>query len=171
MAEMKMLYRLIILYMLETSKTPLSNNEITLFILDKEYTTFFTIQQSILDLQTSGLITAETKAGDTFYRITPEGSETLAFFDDKISGGIKTDVQLFLNTDQEKRKTENSVAADYIRLTDGKYEVHCEILSKNRQLLSIGIQVSDRQQAEAICKNWKKEYLETYTALMDLLLR
>lgn len=170
MAEMKMLYRLIILYMLDSSPVPLSNTRITLFILDKEYTTFFTIQQAILDLQSSGLITAETTADDTFYTITAEGSETLAFFSDKISRQIKADIEVFLNSDKEQQKTEASAIADYIRLPDGNYEVRCEIRSGNRRMLNLEIRVPDREQAVAICRNWKQEYIETYTSLMDLLL-
>lgn len=51
------LYKMIILYMLEKVSFPLSNNQITNFFLDREYTTYFHVQQTIHDLVESNLIT------------------------------------------------------------------------------------------------------------------
>lgn len=50
------LYKMIILYMLEKVSFPLSNSQITNFFLDREYTTYFHVQQTIHDLMESNLI-------------------------------------------------------------------------------------------------------------------
>ena len=46
MADTLSLYKLIILKMLEQVEYPLTNSQITEFILDKEYTNYFTVQQA-----------------------------------------------------------------------------------------------------------------------------
>ena len=47
MAEPLTLYKLIILYMLKKVAFPLTNAQISEFVLDQEYTTYFTLQQAI----------------------------------------------------------------------------------------------------------------------------
>lgn len=59
MSEPLTLYRLMILYMLDKVDFPLTNTQITNFILEKDYTTYFTVQQTFSELVDSGLITAE----------------------------------------------------------------------------------------------------------------
>ena len=56
MAEPITIYKLIILYMLSQVDFPLGNTKISNFFLDKEYTTYFTIQQVLNDLLDSELI-------------------------------------------------------------------------------------------------------------------
>ena len=70
------LYKLMILYMLNKLEYPLTNTQITNFILEKDYTNYFTVQQTISDLLSSELITAESTHNNTRYRITDEGKET-----------------------------------------------------------------------------------------------
>lgn len=55
------LYKMIILYMLEKVSFPLSNSQITNFFLDREYTTYFHVQQTIHDLMESNLIKEKRK--------------------------------------------------------------------------------------------------------------
>ena len=60
MAEALTQYKLLVLYMLDHVDFPLTNTQISNFVLDKEYTTYFTIQQTISELISSELIrTAE----------------------------------------------------------------------------------------------------------------
>ena len=84
MAEALTQYKLIILYMLDKADSPLTNTQISNFILEKEYTTYFTLQQALNELVTSTLVRTEATHNNTFYHITPSGTETLSFFPDKI---------------------------------------------------------------------------------------
>ena len=93
MSETFTLYRLMVLYMLDKVDFPLTNTQITNFILEKDYTTYFTIQQTLSELLDSELIVAESTHNNTLYRITEEGQQALNFFSNKISDGIKQDIR------------------------------------------------------------------------------
>ena len=93
MADLHTMYRVMILYMLNQVEYPLTNTQITNFILEKEYTNYFTVQEILSDLISSQLITAESTHNNTRYRITPYGQETLGFFHVKISDAIKEDIR------------------------------------------------------------------------------
>ena len=75
------LYKMIILYMLKKVTFPLSNSQITNFLLDHEYTTYFHIQQTIHDLMDTHLILERKQGNSICYEITPEGQKTLSYFE------------------------------------------------------------------------------------------
>ncbi|HCA69642.1 MAG TPA: DUF4364 domain-containing protein, partial [Lachnospiraceae bacterium] len=55
-----MLYKLMILYILSRVNFPLTNAQLTVFILEKGYTNYFNIQQVISDLISDSFITVKT---------------------------------------------------------------------------------------------------------------
>ncbi len=171
MAEALTQYKLIILYMLDKADSPLTNTQISNFILEKEYTTYFTLQQALNELVTSTLVRTEATHNNTFYHITPSGTETLSFFPDKISDAIKQDVISYFDANHMELKQEIQVLANYYKTTAQNYEVQCQIKERGVSIINLTIKAGSREQAEAICQNWKKQNEEVYAYLMDLLLQ
>ena len=60
------LYKLIILYMLNKVDFPLTNSQISEFILDEGYTTYFKLQQALSERPESGFIREESPHSRTF---------------------------------------------------------------------------------------------------------
>ena len=89
------LYKLIVLYMLSKVDFPLTNAQISEFILDEGYTTYFKLQQAISELIESGFIREESTHSRTFYHLTEEGAETIHFFKNDISPAIQQDINTF----------------------------------------------------------------------------
>ena len=77
-AETLMLYKLIVLYILDKVDFPLTNGQLTNFILEKEYTNYFNIQQTINELVDDEYISSETIRNSSLYQITDSGRETLS---------------------------------------------------------------------------------------------
>ena len=55
LAEPMTLYKLMNLYMLHQVNFPLTNAQLSNFFLDREYTTYFTLQQALNELLDAGL--------------------------------------------------------------------------------------------------------------------
>ena len=89
MSEPLTLYKLIILYMLEKVDFPLTNAQISGFVLDKGYTNYFHLQQAISELIDSNLIEAKTIRNSSYFQITEQGEQTLSYFGDQISMASK----------------------------------------------------------------------------------
>ena len=83
MTELDTMYRVMILYMLNLVEYPLTNTQITNFVLEKEYTNYFTVQEAITSLLQTDLITAESTHNNTRYHLTDYGRQTLDFFHTK----------------------------------------------------------------------------------------
>ena len=77
MAQPLTLYKLIVLYMLDRVDFPLSTSQISEFVLDKGYTTYFKLQQALSELMDAGLIRDESTHNRTLYHLTEDGSSTI----------------------------------------------------------------------------------------------
>lgn len=93
MAETYTLYKLIVLY----SWTKWIFHELLHrfpeFILDKGYTTYFRLQETLSELTDSELLKIETTHNRTLYRLTETGADTIHFFSNKISPEIRTEIE------------------------------------------------------------------------------
>ena len=68
-------------------------------------------------------------------------------------------------------RQENSVLADYYKTTNQYYAVRCQVRSDNNTMIDLTLRVKTKEQAEAICNNWKKQNEDVYMYLMDELLK
>ncbi len=105
------------------------------------------------------------------YSITPAGQESLHFFENKINSEIQADIKQFIAEHQLLIADSTSAVADYYITPEKKYAVHCQLREKGIPQLDLTINVRNKEQAEAICANWKKQTDEIYMLLIDQLLR
>ena len=82
------IYKLIILYMLEHAEGALTSSQISEFILDREYTNYFQLQQAISELVDADFVEKNKTSNRSYYKITEEGSTTLEFFENELSADI-----------------------------------------------------------------------------------
>ena len=171
-SEPSTLYKLIILFMLDKSDVPLSNTSIADFILAMDYTNYFTLQQTLSDLESSNLITSENPtAKDTFYRITDNGRVTLEYFSDRISDAIKEDVLNYYSTHDISLKKDTVIDAEYYNTKGNQYAVRCLIKTNNVIVFELDFNIVGLEQAEAICNNFKKKSDDVFEYLMDMLVQ
>ena len=170
MAESLTLYKLIVLYMLEQVDFPLTNAQISGFILDKGYTSYFHLQQAISELTDSGLIRSETVRNASYFYITKSGVQTLEYFGKEISDEIKEEIAEFFRTNAMEIKEELSSVADYYKGEKEGYLVRCRAKEKDIPLIDLTLTVPTAEAAEAICETWKTRNKAVYEKLLDMLL-
>lgn len=170
MAKPLTLYKLIVLYMLSKVDYPLTNSQISEFILDREYTGYFQLQQAISQMLDSRLIDVETIRNTSYYKITDSGNSTLDFFANDISPDIRKDVEDFLTQQGCKLRDEVSAIADYYKSTVGEYTVRLQLKERHVQLIDMNVTVPTAAAAEAICNQWPKKAQDVYEQLMEQLL-
>ena len=161
------LYKLIILYMLQRVDFPLTKAQISDFILEKQYTSFLTLQQVISELIDADMITAHSIRNRTHLSITKEGRQTLDFFSNEISDTIKEEINTYLKENEMTLRNEVSILADYYKSTSGEFEAHLTAKDKEVTLLDIIISVPVEETAASICDNWQKKNQEIYSGISD----
>ena len=170
MSESLTIYKLIILYMLRQVKFPLTNAQISEFILGKEYMTYFTLQTVLSELAESGLLHTESKSNTSYYSLTPSGEKTLFYFKNRIPKTFLNEIDAYMKQNQVKLRDEVSVQADYYKNTAGEYSVHCVVKEKYVDLIDLTLSVPDEAQAKAMCLNWNRECQPLYEYIMKKLL-
>ncbi|HIY63074.1 MAG TPA: DUF4364 family protein [Candidatus Mediterraneibacter stercoripullorum] len=170
MAETYTLYKLIILYMLDKVDFPLTTSQISEFILDKGYTSYFKLQETLSELTESGLLRVETTHNRTLFHLTESGAETIHFFSNKISPAIRQDIDDFLKEKKYDLKEEVSVKADYYLTTNREFEVHCQIVENGFSLIDLKLTVPTEKEAETIASTWDLRSQEIYASLLSELL-
>lgn len=155
--------------MLDRVNFPLTSAQVSEFILEKEYTNFLTLQQAISELTEAELITTQTIGNRTHLIITPEGLNTLSFFENRISDAIKKDINTFFKDREMELRNEVSILADYYKATSGEYNAHLVAKEKNVKLVDITLSVPTEESAAAICDNWQRKNQEIYQFLIEQL--
>lgn len=171
LSEPMTLYKLMNLYMLKQVNFPLTNAQLTEFFLQHEYTSYFTLQQALNELQESGLVHAESSHNSTRYEITREGEDTLSFFGSNISPAIVEDMDHYLKENRFRMRNEVSTISDYYKSTNQDYVVHCEVREGRSSLISLELSVPDKDQAELMCSHWESRSQEIYAFVMRTLMR
>ena len=149
------LYKLIILYMLKKVRFPLTNAQISDFILGQEYTSYFHLQEVLSEMKESGLIQMESVRNASYYRMTDNGRQTLDFFEKEISPEIKDDINQYLLNHSYEMRNESSIVADYYRTPGQDYAVHCLVKEGKATLIDLTITVPTEGAAQTLCDNWK----------------
>ena len=156
--------------MLEKVDFPLTTSQISEFILDKGYTTYFKLQETLSEMVESGLLRVETTHNRTLYHLTENGAETIQFFKNKISTAIQNDIDEFLKEKKYDLKEEVAIKSDYYRNTNHEYEVRCQIVENGFSLIDLKITVPTEIEAETIASNWSRESHKIYSSLLSQLL-
>ena len=170
LAEPMTLYKLMNLYMLHQVNFPLTNAQLSNFFLDREYTTYFTLQQALNELLDAGLVKKETMRNSSRYEITKEGEETLEFFGKNISPAIVSDMDEYLKQNRFRMRNEVGLISDFYKSTNQDYIVHCEVREGKAVLVNLDISVPDKEQAEIMCNHWKDPSQEIYAYVMKSLM-
>jgi predicted transcriptional regulator len=170
MANAQTLYKLMILYMLRKVSFPLSNAQITEFMVGKTYTDYFHVQEAISDLVEAKLIDAEKIRNTSRYTATMDGERTLEYFSSEISYAIKKDIDAYLTENAFELRNESCMTADYRLTDDGGYAVRCQVKEGSETVIDLTVNVTCEEEAERVCSRWPAKAQEIYMDIMTKLL-
>ncbi len=170
MATSLIVYKLIILYMLDRVDFPLSNSQISEFILNEGYTNYFKLQQVLAEMIDSGFIREESTHSRTFYHLTEEGEQTIKYFKTDLSPEIQEDIEEYLREKKYDLKNEVAVKADFYRNANDEYSIRCQVIEHNAPLIDLTVTAPTEAEAETIANNWTQKNEEIYAMIMANLL-
>ena len=170
MSSSFIIYKLIILYMLDRVDFPLTNSQISEFILNEGYTNYFKLQQVLAEMIDSGFIREESTHSRTFYHLTEEGAQTIQYFRGDLSSEIQADVDNYLKEKKYDLKNEVSVKSDYYRNSNMEYSIRCQVIEHGSPLIDLTVTAPTEAEAETIANNWTQKNEDIYAMIMATLL-
>lgn len=161
--------KLLILYILDRVEKPMTNSEITQFILENNYMNYFMVQQFLSELVNSKFMEFSTKDGNEYYHLSRAGRESLNFFNDRIPAGTKVAVDRSCEKKKKDLIKESQVIANYFMKNDTEYVIILKVVEKDIVLFSLSLNVPSEEQAKLICNKWKSKSDQVYKNIVDIL--
>ncbi len=161
--------KLIVLYLLSQVNMPLSLSQMTQIILERGYTDYFSLQQYLTELEKSMFITVSKQHNTSYYKICEKGLEALNFFSSRIPDFICKELDLFIEKNWRKFKSELDIHAEYTPGKTNEYMVHCTITENKSTLINLDINVGSKKQAIDLCNKWKANASSLYGDILQLL--
>jgi capsular polysaccharide biosynthesis protein len=168
--EILMLYKLIILYMLNKVDYSLTKSQVFDFMLDKNYTDYFTLQKVMNQLTDDLLIESKFVRNASHLSITDKGQETIELLKNDISESIREEIDTYLSDNDVRLRNEVSISSDYYKNTGGEYVAELGARERNSDLITLKITMPTEEAASTICNNWQKKNQDIYAYLMENLL-
>lgn len=161
--------KLLLLYIIDKSEVPLTNGQITEFVLENNYMNYFLIQQFLGELVSSKFIEYSRSDNKEIYTLLKKGKITLDYFIDRIPEEIKKDIDTNFEIKKEEIKRETQVIGDYFKKNENEYIVNLKLVENNNTLFSLYLNVVSSEQAKTICDNWKLNPDSVYQQILSTL--
>lgn len=161
--------KLLVLYVMESLKSPITNTQLTEIILENNFINYFTLQQYISELVSSEFLRYDMVNDKNLIYITEKGSNVLSFFSDRISTMKKKIIDDYLLSMIDSIKKELTIHSDYTLGKDNAFIVDLQALENENLLISLKVSVPSKKQALSLCNRWKSNPSDIYTKIMNSL--
>lgn len=167
--------KLIIMYMLDRLKMPVSNNNITRLVLETRLMNYFMFQQCFNELHEGKLLVLhtaeESPESSGGFSLTTTGNNTLQYFLNLIPPGIKKQLDKMLPAARKEIQGEALVTADFTPESESKFTVTCKMGEIGFPLVELKATVGTKKDARAVCENWKNHSSEIYAEIIESLIK
>ena len=161
--------KVLILYILNKIKKPISNDALLNVVLGVTDMNYFYFQQFLLDLLENKYISNYNKDDYSLYEITDFGRETLELTQDIIPGIIKLRVDSNFKNEMDNFENKHAIIAEYTPKSDNHFDISCKIIDRNETIFEVKTFAGSREQAKDIVDNWEKHANEMYPAILKIL--
>lgn len=170
MTDPRTLTKLIILYMLDKFDYPLTKAKILELVLKKEYSNYWTFTSAIFELTEDDLIESSSTHSSTLISLTDKGRESLSFFRNRISEGIRSDIDRYCEENSLEIANDLSVMTNYYRTSSGDYIAELSARDKSEDLIKISINMPTEESAVRACEHWREKSSDIYSHILENLL-
>ena len=161
--------KLIILYILDKLDLPLEKNQLSNIILENNFLNYFTLQQCLLEIESSDLVIIEGDKSQ-LWRISSQGRNAVSFLSDFLTVRVKNTIDRYVHTNKLTIKKESEIKTSYKKINDDEFIVTLVALENGMELINLELNVVSGRQAQQICENWKKNAEQIYGMIIGSLL-
>lgn len=161
--------KIILLYILNQFEIPLTESQLTHFVLDKSLMNYFSYRQNMVELVHSQMIEFSSSDKSNYYLMSTRGQRTLEIFKELITSEMKDVIDNEVQIKKKQYLNENEVIANYVKVAENEYTVYLMAIEKGTPLLDLRLNVVSSKEAQKICNRWKNNAPEYFKKIIDLL--
>ena len=162
--------KLLLLYILDKIKVPITNNQLTEMVLENSLMNYFTLQQYISELDDSEFFQYDEQMDKKLLRVTEKGENVLSFFKDRISPSKIDLLDQYIAQKIDIIKKELVIQSDYTPSNDDNFIVELKAFEDDSILIDLKVSVPSKKHAVALCSNWKNNYSSIYNEILNVIL-
>ncbi|MDR5659390.1 DUF4364 family protein [Serpentinicella sp. ANB-PHB4] len=163
--------KLVLLYILNEINMPVTNGQITEFILENDFMNYFMLQQYISELKEVGFVEVTEKDQLEYITLTKKGINTLDFFINRIPKNTINAINELVKSKKIEIIQSAQITADYKKLDNNECLVHLAVIEKDMPIMELTLNVPNVNQAKEICSNWKNHSEDIYSNIIHLLIK
>ena len=147
----------------------MTSAQVSEYVLGSEYADYLTLTQAQNELIDNGLISISQNRSAhnrTHLMITPEGRNTLRYFQNRISDAIRMEIEDYFREKAFALRNELAVYGDYYKSTNGEYETHLVAMDNEVKMMDLTLSVPTEDIAKHICEQWAEKSETVYQYLI-----
>jgi hypothetical protein len=161
--------KLKLLYILNYINLPLTNIELTNYILENNFMDYFTLQQLLSDLCEIKFVKIMSKNGNEYYSISEAGRAALDMFGEKLPEYFISEVEKNLSYLKKELKNKRELLGHYYKRKDDVYIVSLQVMEKESVIFNLSVNVPTEELAKNICKKWDSSPEEIFGSIIKTL--
>lgn len=162
--------KLLLLYILNTIKKPISNTQLTEMVLENNLINYFTLQQYISELEAAKFIRYNDLNDKKLLSLTKEGISVLSYFNNRIAEPKKELIDKKISEKLDSIKKELTTQSDYTPIKSDNFIVELKAFEDQDLLMNLKISVPSKKQALMLCNKWQENSAQIYSDIMTVLL-
>lgn len=170
MSDQQLVAKIKILYIINHFSVPLTNQQLTDFILEHDMMNYFDLQQYLTDLVDTSMIEYSESEKEQYYILTESGKNTLELFSDRVSQSLRRMMNDSIDMKKKSFVIKTNITSDYTKEDENDYIVHLSVKEGIYTLMDIKINVVSNKDAKIICENWDKQAQHLYGDILNKLM-
>lgn len=164
--------KLILLYLINKFDIPLSHSHITQFALDEGLMNYYQVQTYLQEMIDIGYLDKSSNNQATHFTVTDDGVTALDSFIRMIPNDVKNKITKFAVDNRKTAKKDfDSIANHFYDRGSNEFIVKCGVYEDEMTLMELHLSVVSKEQALAICNNWKANVSQLYQQILGLMLQ
>ncbi len=156
--------KLIILFIAQNFKRPVTISDVTDIVLSKGYAEYFESAQCFSELEESELIIPASRKG-TFI-VTEKGHSTTKLLLKELPFTVRESLIEAIKAVKRKENEARSLTSEYKENKSGSYDVFCEITESDFPLLSMSVTFPTQDDARRATAKFKKNAETIYAEII-----
>ena len=162
--------KLLLLYIFNNIKHPLSNSTITEIVLENNLMNYFHLQQYLGELVNIGFLSCNKEEKRQVYTIAAKGQNALEYFENRIKNSKKESIQAYINSYEKLEEDPVQGTAKYDQVDINQYNIICMLKDKDTDLIEIKLCVKSADHAKLICSKWESNAMQIYSKITNTLI-
>jgi hypothetical protein len=158
--------KLVILFTINEYGKPLTNPELTKYIMGDNSVDYFLLQHNIYELVKMEKMRVFKDNGKDYYEITTDGTETVGFFLSKIPMIVRKKIITAIGNRKKLDEPQTKVVADFMP-EGNEFLAGVKILENGQEQFSLNILVPRREHAKVVCEYFEKNIEDIFKNIND----